>query len=432
MATVPGQTGTPALAFEARPQPLFHRNAMSHPTAPAYALSTHAASLRSSDVRELLRAAQQARVISLAGGLPAAELFDVEGVRAATQAVLEQSPAAALQYGLTEGQPALRAALEARERATGLSLAARSLLVTTGSQQALDIVARLLLDEGDVVVMQRPGYLAALQTFSLAGARCIGLEEDEEGARVEELETLQLPRKPKLIYLVTPFANPSGATLSLRRRRWLLQWAARNEVLVLEDDPYGVLRTEGQELPGLAALAQDIPGARDWCGRTSTLSKAVAPGLRLGWLILPQPLAEAAARVKQAMDLHTPSFTQEIAARYLDSGRLEPHLARVRAAYRERCRALCAALRAAFGAALEFHEPEGGMFVWARFTDGTDTRALLSLALEQGMAFVPGDAFYADAAPRDRLRLSFTTETPDRLREGVARLRAAWAAMHRG
>jgi 2-aminoadipate transaminase len=399
---------------------------------PNYPLSARAASLRSSDVRELLRAAQQAQVISLAGGLPAAELFDVEGLRAATRAALEEAPTAALQYGLTEGQPALRAALEARERAAGLSLAGRSLLVTTGSQQALDMVARLLLDEGDVVVVQRPGYLAALQTFTLAGARCVGLDEDEEGARVEDLETMAFPRKPKLVYLVTPFANPSGASLSLRRREWLLRWAARHEVLVLEDDPYGVLRTEGHEPPGLAALAQDIAGARAWCGRTSTLSKAVAPGLRLGWLVLPQPLAEAAARVKQAMDLHTPSFTQEVAARYLDSGRLEPHLARVRAAYRERRRALCAALQEAFGAALEFREPEGGMFVWARFTDGTDTRALLPRALAAGMAFVPGDAFYAEAAPRDRLRLSFTTETPARLREGVARLHAAWRGLRGG
>jgi 2-aminoadipate transaminase len=397
---------------------------------PAYALSARAAALRSSDVRELLKAAQQAQVISLAGGLPAAELFDTEGLRAATLTALDgTTAAAALQYGLTEGQPALRTALQARERAAGIAMDGRALLVTTGSQQALDIVSRLLLDEGDVVVVQRPSYLAALQTFSLAGARCVGLDEDEEGARVEDLDTLTLPRKPKLIYLVTPFANPSGASLSLRRRRWLLEWAARHEVLVLEDDPYGVLRTEGEALPCLTALAQDVPGARAWCGRTSTLSKAVAPGLRLGWLVLPQALAEAAARVKQAMDLHTSSFAQEVAAHYLASGRLPAHLARVREAYRERRRALCGALREAFGAALEFSEPEGGMFLWARFTDGTDTRALLPRALAAGMAYVPGDAFYADAdAPRDRLRLSFTTESPARLREGVARLHAAWVA----
>ncbi|NML14098.1 aminotransferase-like domain-containing protein [Azohydromonas caseinilytica] len=392
-----------------------------------YPLSTRAAALRSSDVRELLKAAQRADVISLAGGLPAAELFDAEGLRAATRAALE-TPAAALQYGLTEGQPALRAALEARERSHGIALAGRSLLVTTGSQQALDIVARLLLDEGDVVVVQRPSYLAALQTFALAGAQCVGLEEDEDGARVEDLETLAFARKPKLIYLVTPFANPSGASLSLRRRQWLLDWAARHQVLVLEDDPYGVLRTEGEAPPSLMALAQDVPGAAAWCGRTSTLSKAVAPGLRLGWLLLPQALAEAAARVKQALDLHTSSFAQEVAAQYLAGDRLEAHLQRVRGAYRERRRALCEALHAAFGDALVFSEPEGGMFVWARFTDGTDTRVLLPRALAAGMAYVPGDAFYADAAPRDRLRLSFTTEPPARLREGVARLHAAWQA----
>ncbi|WP_157269404.1 aminotransferase-like domain-containing protein [Azohydromonas aeria] len=400
---------------------------------PRYPLSTRAAALRSSDVRELLKAAQQAHVISLAGGLPAAELFDTEGLRAATQAALaEGAGVAALQYGLTEGQPALRAALRTHEAGRGIDMAGRELLVTTGSQQALDIVARLLLDEGDVVVVQRPSYLAALQTFTLAGARCVGLDEDAEGARVEDLETLALPARPKLVYLVSPFANPSGASLSLRRRQWLLAWAARHQVLVLEDDPYGVLRTEGQELPSLTALAQEVPGARAWCGRTSTLSKAVAPGLRLGWLVLPRPLAEAAARVKQAMDLHTSSFAQEVAARYLESGRLPAHLARVREAYRERRRALCRALTDAFGAALEFDEPEGGMFVWARFTDGTDTRALLPRALDAGMAFVPGDAFYAEGAPRDRLRLSFTTESPERLREGVARLHAAWRAARGG
>jgi 2-aminoadipate transaminase len=406
---------------------------MTDTATPSYPLSTRAASLRSSDVRELLKAAQQAHVISLAGGLPAAELFDTEGLRTATLAALDGRSAAALQYGLTEGQPALRAALQAREQSSGIDMAGRSLLVTTGSQQALDIVARLLLDEGDVVVVQRPSYLAALQTFALAGARCVGLDEDAQGAQVEALDTMAFPRKPKLIYLVSPFANPSGASLSLRRRQWLLAWAARNQVLVLEDDPYGVLRTEGKELPGLMALASEIPGARAWCGRTSTLSKAVAPGLRLGWLLLPQALAEAAARVKQALDLHTSSFAQEVAAHYLASGRLPAHLARVRAAYRERRRALAEALREAFGAALEFSEPEGGMFIWARFTDGTDTRALLPRALAAGMAYVPGDAFYADAdAPRDRLRLSFTTEAPQRLREGVVRLRSAWEEVRRG
>lgn len=399
-----------------------------------YAFSTRAAALRGSDVRALLRAAQECPdLISLAGGLPAAELFDAEGLRAAADAVLAEAPAAALQYGATEGQAGLRAALAAREAAAGVSMDGRSLVVTTGSQQALDLVARLLLDPGDTVVVQRPGYLAALQVFALAGARVVGVDEDDEGLDVAALEAMDWGgRRPKLLYLVPDFANPSGATLSLARRRRLLAWAAAQRVPVLEDDPYGVLRTEGVAPPPLTALAQDVPGARDWCLRTSTLSKAVAPGLRLGWLLAPTPLAEGAARVKQAVDLHTSTLAQEVAARYLASGRLPAHLERVRGAYRERRRALCAALQDAFGGALQVREPKGGMFVWARFTDGTDTRALLPLAQAAGVLFVPGDAFFSDdgPAPRDRLRLSFTTEGPARLPEGAWRLHAAWQRLH--
>jgi 2-aminoadipate transaminase len=393
-------------------------------------LSHRARSLRRSDVRDLLHHATRPGMISLAGGLPAAELFDVDGLRAAALEALDAAPATALQYGMTEGQPALRAALVAHLAARGIATDADALVVTTGSQQGLDLVARALLDAGDTVVVERPAYLAALQALSLCGPRFASIGVDDDGGRVAELAALEGGPAPKLVYVVPNFANPSGASMSATRRLELARWAARNQVFVLEDDPYGALRTHGEPIPSLVALAREVPGASRWVGQASTLSKTVAPGLRVGWLLLPPWLREAVVRIKQAADLHTSSFAQEVAARYLASGRLPAQLDRIRAEYARRRDALAQALREAFGDRLAFALPDGGMFVWGRFADGTDTRALLPLALERDTMFVPGDAFYVDAPDPATLRLNFSAAPPDRLREGVRRLAAAHRALH--
>ncbi|HYF58888.1 MAG TPA: PLP-dependent aminotransferase family protein [Burkholderiaceae bacterium] len=394
-------------------------------------LSRRTRAIRRSDVRDLLRHAGRPGMVSLAGGLPAAELFDVEGLRAATLAALDDAPAAALQYGATEGQPALREAIAARLRERGVPAAADGLVVTTGSQQGLDLVARALLDEGDVVVVERPSYLAALQALGLAGPSWRSIAVDEAGGRVEDLDAACDGARPKLVYVVPDFANPTGACMSLERRRALVRWAARRGVVVLEDDPYGELRTRGEPLPSLAALAAEVPGASDWVGHASTLSKTVAPGLRVGWLLLPAWLREAVVLLKQASDLHTSTFAQEVACRYLASGRLPARLALVRAEYARRRDALADALARGFGPTLSVRVPDGGMFLWARFTDGTDARALLPLALERGVTFVPGDAFFVDAPDAAALRLNFSAVPPERLREGVRRLVDAHRA-HRG
>lgn len=388
-------------------------------------LSRRAASIRRSDVRDLLRHATRADVIPLAGGLPAAELFDVEGRRAASLAALDGEPTLALQYGMTEGQPGLREALAAHLAAAGVPVAADDLVVTTGSQQGLDLVARALVDDGDTVVVERPSYLAALQAIGLNAPRWRTIAVDTDGGRVDELLRLPAGERPKLVYVVANFANPTGATMSLERRRRLAAWAAEHRVFVLEDDPYGELRTRGEPLPSIVALARAIPGAADWVGYASTLSKTVAPGLRVGWLLLPEWLRDAVARLKQATDLHTSSFAQEVARHYLASGRLATRLPRLRDAYRQRCAALADALGAAFGARLAFEPPQGGMFLWARFTDGTRPRELLPRALANGVTFVPGDAFYAVDPDPHTLRLNFSACDPVRLREGVARLAAA-------
>jgi 2-aminoadipate transaminase len=393
-------------------------------------ISKRAQALRSSDIRELLRHAHRPGMISLAGGLPAPELFDVEGLRIASQQALEGNSVLALQYGLTEGNQTLREQVLALLAKRGVVTDPSTLSITSGSQQALDLVARAFIDEGDTVVVERPTYLAALQAFNLSSPRYLSLNVDQNGGDVYALEKLDLSSKPKFVYVVTNFANPSGACMSLERRQWLVQWAAKNEVLVIEDDPYGELRTSGQAIPSVYELAQSVPGARDWCGYTSTLSKFVAPGLRLGWLVLPERFTEVVQKLKQAMDLHTSSFTQEVAAAYLASGRLEAHMQVIRKEYGLRREVLQEALTENFGERFAFHAPAGGMFLWGRFTQTLDTRALLAYALDCGVSFVPGDIFYTEHPDHASLRLNFTACTPAQLREGVRRLKLALNRLH--
>lgn len=395
-------------------------------------ISRAAARIRSSDIRDLLQYAQQPGMISMAGGLPAAELFDQAGILASTQQVLREHHMIALQYGMTEGQLTLRRELASLMAQRGCPTDAQDILVTTGSQQALDLIVRTLIDEGDCVVLERPSYLAAIQVLQLAGAHMLTLPGDAQGARTDLLPQLVGRQRPKLIYVVSNFANPSGACLSLERRKLLLQWAVANQVMVIEDDPYGDLRYRGQRLPSLLDLARAIPGAENCCGYISTLSKAIAPGLRLGWALLPPLLRASAVKVKQSMDLHTSSFTQEIAAHYLASGRLAEHLTKVCAAYSSRGEALAEVLRVTFGDEIEFNRPAGGMFLWGRFKSGIDTRKLLGIARQQGVIFVPGDTFYADSPDCSSLRLSFVTCTEDQLREGVQRLASAHAQLTAG
>ncbi|MFD8980466.1 PLP-dependent aminotransferase family protein [Streptomyces sp. NPDC059564] len=384
--------------------------------------AARAVSVGGSPVREILALTERPGVISFAGGLPAPELFDTAGLRAAYEAVLSGPGAGrALQYSTTEGAPELREAVAARARARGLATGADEVLVTTGSQQGLTLLAATLLEPGDTVLVENPTYLAALQCFGLAGARVIPVPCDGQGLLPDALAEITARERPKLLYTVPTFQNPTGRTLPGERRAEVARTAARLGLWLVEDDPYGDLRYEGSHQPWLAAH----PGAEDRTALLGSFSKVMAPGLRLGWLRAPAALRRAAVVAKQAADLHTSTVDQLAAAHYLGATDLDVHVARVREAYRARRDALLAGLGEALPAGSEWNRPEGGMFVWARLPAGHDATALLKAAVAHDVAYVPGAPFHTGAPDPRTLRLSFTAHTPAEIAEGLDRLRRA-------
>jgi DNA-binding transcriptional MocR family regulator len=380
--------------------------------------------VRSSPVREILALTERPGVISFAGGLPAPELFDAAGLRAAFAAALGDDRAGrSLQYSTTEGNVALREAVAARLTARGLPTAASRLLVTSGSQQALTLVATVLLEPGDAVLVEEPSYLAALQAFQLAGAEVVPVPCDDEGLDPDAAAALAARHNARLLYTVPTFQNPTGRTLPADRRAAVVVLAQRAGLWVIEDDPYGELRYGGTPAPALASL----PGAEDRVLALSTLSKVAAPGLRIGWVRAPEALRGPLTIAKQAADLHSSTVDQAAAAHWLASVDLDAHVAGLRRAYGARRDALLAGLADALPPGSVHNRPDGGMFVWARLPDGWDADLLLRRALEHDVAFVPGAPFFAGPPDREALRLSFTTHPPDEIAEGLARLRRAWA-----
>ncbi len=391
---------------------------------PLPSLSARLADVQSSPVRDILKLTQRAEVISFAGGLPAPELFPAEMVAQAFASALKPAVAArALQYSTTEGDPQLRALLAQRLTGRGLHADAHEILVTTGSQQALGLVASVLVDPGDVVLVENPSYLAALQCFGFAGARLVAAPCDDHGLDPEQLPELIAEHRPKFLYLVPTFQNPTGRTLPDARRARLAEIAAEHGMWLVEDDPYGELRYDGQPLAPIASY----DGARDRTVTVSTLSKLLAPGLRIGFLRAPEQLLGPLTVAKQAADLHTSTVDQHAARICLQTGDLDDHIELIRAEYRRRRDALLGGLSAALPEGSTHNHPDGGMFVWARLPEGWNATKLLSAALPHDVAFVPGAPFYAtDPDPRT-LRLSFTTHPPAEIVEGLARLRSAAA-----
>ncbi|MEU6284610.1 PLP-dependent aminotransferase family protein [Streptomyces sp. NPDC047028] len=386
-------------------------------------LAARARAVGGSPVRDILAVTARPEVINFAGGLPAPELFDRDGIAAAFRGVLEDTAERALQYSTTEGEPALRAGLAARAGAQGLPTSADDLLVTTGSQQALSLLATALLEPGDTVLVESPCYLAALQVFGLAGARVVSVPGDEDGVDPTALAELVRRERPKLLYLVPTFQNPTGRTMPAARREAVATVAAREGLWIVEDDPYGDLRYDGDRVPWIAAL----PGADDRVVLLGSFSKIMAPGLRLGWMRAPAALRRACVVAKQAVDLHTPTLNQLAAARYL--GGLDAHVARVRAVYGERRDAMLAGLPGALPEGSTWTRPEGGMFLWARLPRSYDTTDLLPRVVKEDVAYVPGAPFYAGDPDRATLRLCFVTQTPDEIAEGLRRLGRGLAAV---
>ncbi|KWN74801.1 PLP-dependent aminotransferase family protein [Burkholderia ubonensis] len=394
-----------------------------------YAFTTPFQHPAGSPIRELFKYLGEPGMISFAGGYPASDLFDVDGLSAAAARAYAQ-PTRCLQYGPTDGLAELKHELIALMSRRGAACSPAELVVTTGSQQGLDLLLRVMVAPGDVVLTEQPAYPATLQALRLQQARVVTIPVDGDGLDVDRLDALLAAgtiAQPKLLYTVPTFANPTGATLSRERRLKLLRLAVRHRFLIVEDDPYADLRFAGEALPSMLALADEVDGARDWIVHFASLSKIVAPGLRVGWTIAPAEIARRCVIAKQTVDLCSAPWTQAIAAEYLADGALERHLPRITDAYKRKCAAMCDALRDGLGDAIEFHRPEGGMFVWARI-GAVSSAQLLQHAIANKIVFVPGNAFFADNVDDASLRLSYAAPDVDAIREGVARLARAYGA----
>ncbi len=369
-----------------------------------------------SAVREILKVAERPEVLSFAGGLPAPELFPAEEISLAYQSVLRESPGAALQYGVTEGALALREWVAARLCARGIAATADSVMIVSGSQQGIDLVARVLLDAGDTVLVENPSYVAALQAFSAYEANVVALPSDADGLRTELLEDAIREHGPTLVYLVPDFQNPKGTSLAAARRRELAEVVVRHGVAVLEDDPYGALRFRGVPSTPIAALADGVTF------QLGTFSKTLAPGLRLGWVHGPKELMRTLTIAKQACDLQTATLAQRVVVKLLETFDYEGHLGRLRAVYGERCEAMLRALERSMPAGTRWSTPEGGMFLWLELPPGLRDDEVFAAAIERSVAVVPGSGFFVGPPQHGFLRLNYSNQSVANIELGIARL----------
>lgn len=383
-------------------------------------------SLRASDIREILKITQRAEVISFAGGLPAPELFPVEEMKQISRLLMEESGRVALQYSTTEGYEPLRQKIAARiGRKFQTQASAEEVMITSGSQQALDFTGKLFLDAGDVVLCESPTYLAAISAFRAYQPEFIDVPTDDDGMIIEELERiLATTDNVKLVYVIPDFQNPTGRTWSRERRRRFIETVSRYGVAVLEDNPYGELRFEGEILPSIKSMDREglVIG-------TGTFSKTFCPGMRIGWLVAAPPVIEKYVLIKQGADLCTSLRNQMEIDLFMERFDFEGNLVRLTALYRQRRNAMVAALEAMMPEGVSFTRPQGGLFLWVTLPERIKAIELLKRCLEQNVAFVPGDSFFPNGGVENTLRLNYSNMPEDRIREGVARLAAAIRSM---
>jgi 2-aminoadipate transaminase len=373
--------------------------------------------MKPSSIRELLKMTERPEVISFAGGLPAPGLFPIDDIRLAAERVFAESGARAFQYGVTEGVSPLREQIAAEMASRQVACSADDVLVTTGSQQGLDLLGKIFLDPGDVIFTETPTYLAAIQAFQCFQARFQPVATDDQGVIPEAVDELAATAKPRFLYVIPNFQNPTGRTLSLERRRQLVAIAQRRNFVIVEDDPYGRLRYRGDHLPPVKSF--DDSGCVVYL---STLSKTVAPGFRTGWMIAPPAIREKLVVAKQASDLHTSSFDQLVLERYLRDFDNRQHVDKVCVAYGERYAVMDEALRRHLPDGYSWTRPEGGMFLWLCGPQTLDAFSLLTRAIESGVAFVPGADFFPGGGGRNNMRLNFSNADPASIRTGIARL----------
>ncbi|MCE9645361.1 MAG: PLP-dependent aminotransferase family protein [Chloroflexi bacterium] len=380
----------------------------------------------SSVIRELLKLTEQPDIISFGGGLPAPEVFPVKEFQEACNQVLTDHGAQALQYSTTEGYLPLREMIARHNARYSAQVNAENILITSGSQQALDFIGRLFINRGDYVVVESPTYLGALQAWNAYGAQYISVRADENGMIVDELEAA-LRIGPKFIYILPNFQNPSGSTLSLERRKKLIELADKYGVPIVEDDPYGQLRYEGEHIPSVVALDSRYRNENngEYSGNViylSTFSKLLAPGLRLAWVIAPTQVIRKLVMTKQAADLHTSSFNQHVAYEVAKGGFLDEHVKVIRATYKERRNVMFEMMEEMFPPEVTWTRPLGGMFLWGRMPENVDAAEVLKVAIERKVAFVPGAAFHPNGGGANTMRLNFSFSSPENIREGITRL----------
>jgi len=385
--------------------------------------SGRARALQSSAIREILKITERPEVISFAGGLPAPATFPVDEMRVALDKVLLNNGREALQYSTTEGYAPLREWIAARVGSAEAPVSPDQVLIVSGSQQGLDLLAKALLDPGDRVLVETPTYLGALQSFSMFSPEFVSVGSDEDGLLPDALS--EAMRGAKFLYCLPNFQNPTGRLLPEARRRRLAERARELDLLILEDDPYGALSYDGETPPSIRSLA---PERTVYMG---SFSKVLAPGLRLGYVIAPEALRAKLVQAKQATDLHTATLSQMAVFEVIKDGFLDTHIPTIRQLYHAQCEAMLAALAHHMPEGVRWNRPRGGMFLWAELPRGMDATAVLARAVEQNVAFVPGAPFYAANPEIEALRLAFVTVPPARIEEGVERLAGVIRGMAR-
>ncbi len=383
-------------------------------------------------IRELLKLTQDPNLISFAGGLPAPEIFPVKAFEEASCHVLQTYGSQALQYSATEGYLPLRQWIVDYMAGYGIEASVDNVMITSGSQQALDLIGKVLINPGDLILTENPTYLGALQAWRSYQAEYTSVPIDDNGLQTEYLEEA-LCGGPKFMYILPNFQNPGGVTLSLERRLKVIEVADRYGVPIIEDDPYGELRFDGEHIPPLVVLdAQLLNGRPNYSNGhgymrgnviyTSTFSKTLAPGLRLAWIVAPSEVIQCCIMAKQGMDLHTSSFVQMTAYEVLKNGFLENHVRLIRQVYSERRDVMLESLQRYFPPGTHWTRPEGGLFLWVTLPERIDTLALMPKALENKVAYVPGTAFFPDGSGSNTFRLNFSNANPENIEVGIRRL----------
>jgi len=382
--------------------------------------------MTSSAIRELLKLTEKPDIISFGGGMPAPEVFPIKEFEEACVRVLQTMGSQSLQYGSTEGVKTLRELIAQMSVRNHIDVTPENILITSGSQQALDLLGKILINPGDRILVESPTYLGALQAWAPYGAEYVTVPMDEHGMVTEAVEEA-LRSGPKFIYVLPNFQNPTGVSLSLDRRKKLIELADRYGVPVVEDDPYGQLRYEGESLPSVVTLDGQLRANGDSCYRgnviyLSTFSKILAPGIRLAWVVAPPEVITKLVQAKQGADLHTPTFNQLVAYEVAKTGFLDEHIKLIRKVYHERRDVMLGALDSYFPSGVEWTHPDGGLFLWVETPENVDTTELLKEAVKENVAFVPGVSFFPSGGGHNTMRLNFSNASPEKIRTGISRL----------